>query len=50
MVKKKKDLDEKQAEFLSQAREAIKDMKDCDFEEFKELMIALMSNYLRVNL
>ena len=41
MAKKKKDLDKDREKFLSQARESLKELKDCDFEEFKELIIEL---------
>ncbi|HUV58509.1 MAG TPA: hypothetical protein VMW09_00160 [Desulfatiglandales bacterium] len=41
MVKSKKDLDKDREKFLSQAREGLKELKDCDFEEFKEHMIEL---------
>ena len=49
MAKKKEDLDKKRDEFLNQARDVLKDLKDCDFEEFKEQMIVLGEQLLAAN-
>jgi len=49
MAKKKKDLDKKRDEFLNQARDGLKELKDCDFKEFKEHMILLGEQLLAAN-